>query len=198
MGFDEPCLQDSGDDMIRTRCSIRNIHLSRSITLEELDPRKHFVRLRDARSPSVRSSQGEFSTPSGRCDFHAETLDYTPPVESRHGDGELRRKYPFELITPKNDDSMNSTFGHRDEVDRETATSSMSTRKTRRGWGFKSAIPPRIQRPRVLRADRGSRWRGAAGRACSAPSVRWAKRARQAWRERIDLGALERMLAANA
>jgi anaerobic selenocysteine-containing dehydrogenase len=33
----------------------------------------------------------------------------------------MRSRYPFELITPKNDDSMNSTFGHRDAVDKDTA-----------------------------------------------------------------------------
>ncbi|MGA2268484.1 MAG: hypothetical protein ABSH44_08455 [Bryobacteraceae bacterium] len=52
----------------------------------------------------------------------AETLDYAPPRESRHGDPALRRKYPLELISPKNDDSMNSTFGHRDAMDLQTAT----------------------------------------------------------------------------
>ena len=92
----------------------------KGITLEELD-REHFVRLRMPQ-PFQPFAEGGFGTPTGKCQFHAETLDYTPPVESRHGDAELRRKYPFELISPKNDDSMNSTFGHRDAVDRETAT----------------------------------------------------------------------------
>ncbi|HEV2444836.1 MAG TPA: molybdopterin dinucleotide binding domain-containing protein, partial [Candidatus Sulfopaludibacter sp.] len=45
-----------------------------------------------------------------------------PPVESRHGDRQLRSQYPLEMISPKNDDSMNSTFGYRDSVDRDTAT----------------------------------------------------------------------------
>ena len=29
--------------------------------------------------------------------------------------------YPLELVSSKNDDSMNSTFGHRDWVDEQTA-----------------------------------------------------------------------------
>ena len=37
------------------------------------------------------------------------------------GDDALRRKYPLELISSKNDDSMNSTFGNRAGVDKETA-----------------------------------------------------------------------------
>ena len=44
-----------------------------------------------------------------------------PPVESRHGDADLRQAFPLELISSKNDDSMNSTFGSRPPVDRQTA-----------------------------------------------------------------------------
>jgi anaerobic selenocysteine-containing dehydrogenase len=90
------------------------------ITLEELD-REHSVRLR-LPEPFQPFFAGGFGTADGKCHFHAETLHYTPPVESRHGDSELRAKYPLEMISPKNDDSMNSTFGHRDAVDRQTAT----------------------------------------------------------------------------
>jgi anaerobic selenocysteine-containing dehydrogenase len=42
-------------------------------------------------------------------------------VESRFGDTARAGRYPLELISGKNDDSMNSTFGHRDAVDRQTA-----------------------------------------------------------------------------
>ena len=42
-------------------------------------------------------------------------------MESRFGDLTLRQKYPLELISGKNDDSMNSTFGYRDEVDKQTS-----------------------------------------------------------------------------
>jgi anaerobic selenocysteine-containing dehydrogenase len=47
-------------------------------------------------------------------------LDYQPPLESRLGDAGLRARFPLELISPKNDDSMNSTFGYRNDVDRQT------------------------------------------------------------------------------
>jgi anaerobic selenocysteine-containing dehydrogenase len=33
----------------------------------------------------------------------------------------LAREYPLELISAKNDDSMNSTFGHRPAVDTQTS-----------------------------------------------------------------------------
>jgi anaerobic selenocysteine-containing dehydrogenase len=124
MGLDEPCLRDSDDDMIRTLLDSEHPFV-KGITIEELD-REHFVRLRIP-EPFRPFAMGGFGTATGKCQFHAETLDYTPPVESRHGDGELHRKYPFELISPKNDDSMTSTFGHRDEVDRQTATLHLNT-----------------------------------------------------------------------
>jgi anaerobic selenocysteine-containing dehydrogenase len=42
-------------------------------------------------------------------------------VESRYGDAALHQKFPLELISGKNDDSMNSTFGYRAEVDQQTS-----------------------------------------------------------------------------
>ena len=119
LGFDDPCFGDSDDDMIRTLLDSPHPFVN-GITLEELD-REHSVRLR-LPEPFQPFAAGGFGTADGKCHFHAETLHYTPPVESRHGDSELRAKYPLEMISPKNDDSMNSTFGHRDAVDRQTAT----------------------------------------------------------------------------
>lgn len=123
MGFDDPCLFQSEDDMIRTLLDSPHPFV-KGITIEELD-RTGFVRLR---LPEVFQpfAAGGFGTPDGKCHFRAEELDYTPPVESRYGDRELREKYPLELISPKNDDSMNSTFGNRDAVDLQTATLHLS------------------------------------------------------------------------
>src|SRR5262249_51775966 len=145
----------------------------RGITLEELD-RDHFVRLRIPQ-PFLPFAEGGFGTPGGKCEFHAETLDYTPPIESRHGDAALRREYPFELISPKNDDSMNSTFGYRDDVDSDTAALHINAADAERlGIHDSDAV-------RVFNA-RGSCVLTAAvdgvvspGVLC-APSVRWAKR----------------------
>ncbi len=121
MGFRDACFGDTEDDMIRTLLKTDSPYL-RGITLEQLE-REHFVRL--AVSPSAQPflpfAQGGFCTPSGRFEFGAETLGYTPPAESRFGDAELKQHYPLELISGKNDDSLNSTFGHRREVDGQTA-----------------------------------------------------------------------------
>lgn len=58
-------------------------------------------------------AQGGFGTPTDKGDFGADSLEYKPPVESRVSDETLRSKYPLELISSKNDNSMNSTFGNR-------------------------------------------------------------------------------------
>ena len=172
MGFDDPCFRDSEDDMIRTLLDSPHPFV-RGITLEELD-REHSVRLRIP-EPFQPFAAGGFGTPDGKCHFRAETLDYTPPVESRHGDQALRRKYPLELVSAKNDDSMNSTFGHRDTVDLQTAALHLSAADAVRR-GIRESDPVRIFNDRgsvilVAKVD-GTVQPGVV----SAPSVRWGKR----------------------
>jgi anaerobic selenocysteine-containing dehydrogenase len=173
LGFDDPCFGDSDDDMIRTLLDSPHPFV-RGITLEELD-REHSVRLR-LPEPFQPFAAGGFGTADGKCHFHAETLHYTPPVESRHGDSELRAKYPLEMISPKNDDSMNSTFGHRDAVDRQTAALHIAASDA--------------ARRSIADADQVRMWNGRGScvltarvddsvrpGVVSAPAVRWGKRA---------------------
>ena len=121
MGFDEPCFRDSEDDMIRTLLDSDHPFLQ-GITLEQLD-RDHFVRLEisAAAEPYQPFANGEFGTPSGKCEFGAASLDYQPPVESRFGASELRARYPLEMISSKSHDSMNSTFGNRTPAQSQTS-----------------------------------------------------------------------------
>ncbi len=125
MGFDDACFRDSEDDMIRALLGSGHPFLD-GITLERLD-REHSVRLNVSESgaPFLPFAEGKFGTASGKCEFGAESLDYTPPVESRLGDTELRKQYPLEMVSSKNDDSMNSTFGFRPAVDRQTSVAQM-------------------------------------------------------------------------
>ena len=118
MGFDDPCFEDSEDTMMGALLGSGHPFLE-GITLARLD-REHSVRL-NLPEPFLPFAEGGFGTPSGKCDLGAETLDYEPPMESRHGDAALHKRYPLELISSKNDDSMNSTFGHRDAVDAQTS-----------------------------------------------------------------------------
>jgi anaerobic selenocysteine-containing dehydrogenase len=197
MGFDDPCFRDTEDDMIRTLLDSPHPFV-RGITLEELE-RERFVRLRIPQ-PFLPFASGGFGAADGKCHlplagqpgasgaatsrhgsterpcvFHAATLDYTPPLESRHGDPALRRKYPFELISPKNDDSMNSTFGHRDAVDVQTAALHLAATDAAR-LGIRTSDPVRVFNDRgscVLLACVDDSVRP--GVVC-APSVRWGKR----------------------
>jgi anaerobic selenocysteine-containing dehydrogenase len=121
MGFDDPCLLESEDDMIRTLLDSDHPFV-KGITLEQLD-REHSVRLNVASDgqPFLPFANGGFGTPSGKCEFHADTLSYLPPVESRLGAQELRSKYPLEMISAKSHDSMNSTFGNQSSAINQTS-----------------------------------------------------------------------------
>jgi anaerobic selenocysteine-containing dehydrogenase len=175
MGFEDECFNDSDDDMIRALLSSGHPFLE-GITLERLE-REHSVRLNISpeNAPYLPFAEGNFGTPSGKCEFGADALDYQPPAESRFGDASLRKKYPLELVSSKNDDSMNSTFGNRDSVDKQTSVLHIAT---------SDADPRGIRSGDLVRAfnDRGSlvltaEVDGVVGSGVvRAPSVRWAKR----------------------
>jgi anaerobic selenocysteine-containing dehydrogenase len=172
MGFTDPCFAESDDDMIRTTLAGGHPHLA-GITLERLD-REHSIRLNVSPpgEPFLPYSEGNYGTPSGKCDFKAETLDYQPPVESRHGDAALAGQFPLELISPKNDDSMNSTFGLREDTDLQTAVVHLHPRDAG-PRGIRTGDAVRLFNGRgacVLRARVDETVRAGV---VAAPSVRW-------------------------
>jgi anaerobic selenocysteine-containing dehydrogenase len=174
MGFDDACFGDSDDDMIRTLLDSEHPFV-RGITLEELE-RERFVRLRVAPNgdPFLPFANGGFGTPSGKCEFHAESIAYTPPVESRFGDEGLLARFPLELISPKHDDSMNSTFGNRPENDAATAMLHIESADAA-ARGIATGDQVRVYNDRgscLLRAQVDGVV--CAGVVC-APSVRWAR-----------------------
>jgi anaerobic selenocysteine-containing dehydrogenase len=122
MGFEDQCFRDSEDDMIKTLLNSDHPFV-KGITLEQLN-RERSVRLKVSPEgqPFLPFAQGGFGTPSGKCEFHAEALDYAPPTESRLGAAELRSKFPLEMISAKSHDSMNSTFGNQTWTHRQTST----------------------------------------------------------------------------
>ncbi len=173
MGFEELCFSDTDDDMMRTVLDSGHPFLD-GISLQRLEG-EHSVRLRIG-DPFLPFAEGGFGTPSGKCEFHAETLGYEPPVESRAGDKRLTARFPLEMISPKNGDSMNATFGNRAEVDAQTAVLTLHPADAApRAIGNGDAV--RIYNDRgqcVLRAVVSDTV--AEGVVC-APSVRWPKRA---------------------
>jgi anaerobic selenocysteine-containing dehydrogenase len=122
MGFDDSCFADSEDDMIRTLLDSCHPFLQ-GISLGRLE-REHSVRLNVApdSEPYLPFARGGFGTPSGKCEFGAQALDYQPPIESRLGAPELRARFPLEFISSKSHDSMNSTFGNAISAKVETSS----------------------------------------------------------------------------
>ncbi len=121
MGLEDACFQETEDNMIRGLLETSSPYF-KGITLERLDcERSVRLQLSPEGQPFLPFAQGGFRTASRRFEFGADTLAYTAPTESRLGDAELKAKYPLELVSGKNDDSMNSTFGHRIDVDAQTA-----------------------------------------------------------------------------
>ncbi len=125
MGFTDACFDESEDDMIRGLLSSGHPFLE-GITLERLE-RERSVRLNVSApgEPFLPFAQGNFGTASGRCEFQASTISYEPPTESRGGDRRLHAQFPLELVSPKNHDNMNSTFGERDDTDRDASVATL-------------------------------------------------------------------------
>ena len=174
MGFEEPCFQESEDDMVRTALNSGHPFLE-GVTLERLD-RERFVRLNLGNGEFRPFADGGFGTPSGRCDLSTDGLDYEPPVESRLGAKSLLARYPLELISPKADSGLNSTFGNRQEVDRETASLAISTVDAR-PRGIQSGDRVQIFNERgscLLTADVNGAVRPGV---ISVPAVRWNSKA---------------------
>ena len=176
MGFDDECFQESEDDMIRGLLSSGHPFLE-GITLERLD-RERSIRLNVSPpdQPFLPFAEGGFGTSSGKCEFHAETICYEPPNESRRGDAALRAQFPLELISSKNHNSMNSTFGNESRVDTETAVATLHPEDA----GKRAILcgdMVRIFNRRgscVVRAQISDR---VSQGVVSVPSVRWPKRA---------------------
>lgn len=118
MGLDDPELRAPDDALIRDALSSDHAFMQ-GITLERLE-RERFVRLNvaDGNQPFQPFANGGYGTANGKLRFAAEQFAYSPPVESRLG---TENRYPLEMVSSKNDNSMNSTFGNRPQTDAETA-----------------------------------------------------------------------------
>ncbi len=112
MGFDDPCFDDSEDDMIRQALASDSPHLE-GITLERLE-RERFVRLNVPELPMA----------DARPNLDGAPLAYEPPVESRLGAG-FDGRFPLELVSSKAHDGLNSSFGMLERVQAETAALEM-------------------------------------------------------------------------
>jgi anaerobic selenocysteine-containing dehydrogenase len=110
LGFLDPCFQDSDEDLVRQALTGME-----HIRLDDLK-RKGWISLEVGDAPF---SNGNFPTPSGKCEFHSERLKnldplptYIPPREDRLSNPTLARQYPLVLISPPAHHFLNSTFAN--------------------------------------------------------------------------------------
>jgi len=176
MGIAEPALQASDDDLIRDLLDSEHPFI-KGITLERLD-REHSIRLQVAPGdePFLPFREGGFGHPDGKCDLDVSKVDYVPPIESRLGDAALLEQFPLELLSPKFDDTMNSTFGYRKDCDSATARVHLHAADAA-GRGIVSGDQVRVFNDRgscLLRAEVDEKSRQGVA---TAPSSRWPKRA---------------------
>jgi len=118
LGFTEDCFKDSDEEIARQAINYNHPRM-RGITFEELTE-KGWMRLSvpEAFAPFA---EGNFPTPSGKCEFFSETLarqgvdplpTYIPPRESVQTAPELARKYPLAIISPPAHNFLNSSFAN--------------------------------------------------------------------------------------
>jgi anaerobic selenocysteine-containing dehydrogenase len=116
MGYDEPCFRESDEQLARQALKWEDPVLA-GISFERLE-RETSVRL-NVPEPAAPFAQGNFPTPSGRCELWSETLRvagqpalpaYTPPRENPLSNPELARRYPLAFISPPAHHFLNSTF----------------------------------------------------------------------------------------
>lgn len=107
MGFDEPHLRESDEDIIRSVLDADH-DWADGITFDRL-LRDGWAKL-DVPDDWRPFADGGFPTPSGRCELYCETLEragldplpaYEPAPESPDGDPTLASRYPLALISAK-------------------------------------------------------------------------------------------------
>jgi anaerobic selenocysteine-containing dehydrogenase len=118
MGFRDACLHDSDEDICRQTLALAGPRAS-GIEWESLK-QKGFARL-DVPERFAPFAEGNFLTPSGKCEFYSETakqlgLDPLPtfvaPRESVSSNPGLGRKFPLAMISPPNRNFLNSSFAN--------------------------------------------------------------------------------------
>jgi anaerobic selenocysteine-containing dehydrogenase len=117
MGFDEACFAESDESMAA------NAFVSGHSRMAGIDwgtlKTQGWQRL-NVPSPYAPFAEGNFPTPSGKCEFYSESLrrqgldplpTYTPPRESAVSDPALARRFPLAMLSPPARNALNSTFG---------------------------------------------------------------------------------------
>jgi anaerobic selenocysteine-containing dehydrogenase len=124
MGLEHACLQDDDVTMIRQALDSKRQKLE-GVTFEKLLERG-WARL-NVPLPYVPFADGEFATPSGKCEFYSARMKemgldplpaFTPPYESAASSPALAARYPLTLISSPAHQFLNSTFVNIDSLRR--------------------------------------------------------------------------------
>ncbi len=117
MGFDEPCFAESDESMAANAFVAGHPRMA-GIDWETLKT-QGWQRL-NVPATYAPFAQGNFPTPSGKCEFYSESLrrqgldplpTYTPPRESAVSDPALARRFPLAMLSPPARNALNSSFG---------------------------------------------------------------------------------------
>jgi anaerobic selenocysteine-containing dehydrogenase len=118
MGFTEECFRDTDEEIARQSIISENPRML-GIDFDELKDRG-WMRLNVAETYAP-FAEGNFPTPSGKCEFFSETLAkqgidplpiYIPPRESVRTASALAKMYPLAIISPPAHNFLNSSFAN--------------------------------------------------------------------------------------
>lgn len=118
LGYDDPCFSDSDEEMARQALQSDHERMQ-GINLDELKA-KGWQRL-NVPERYAPFAEGNFPTPSGKCEFFSETLakqghdplpTYIPPRESVLDAPALAKQYPLAVISPPAHNFLNSSFAN--------------------------------------------------------------------------------------
>ncbi|MDQ7988559.1 MAG: molybdopterin oxidoreductase family protein [Candidatus Dactylopiibacterium sp.] len=118
MGFDEACFSET-DEEIGARAFRRDHPRSGNIDLATL--RSEGWQRLALPTPYAPFAEGNFPTPSGKCEFHSATLaqqghdplpHYVPPREGPRSNPALAARYPLAFVSPPSRHFLNSTFAN--------------------------------------------------------------------------------------
>jgi len=118
MGFTEDCFKDSDEEMIRQVLN-SDYEPFAGITVESL--KEHGWKRLNIPEEFAPFAEGNFRTPSGKCEFYSERLEkmdidpvpnYIAPRESPERAPELAARFPIQLLSPPARTFLNSSFSH--------------------------------------------------------------------------------------
>jgi anaerobic selenocysteine-containing dehydrogenase len=118
MGFEEPCFRESDEEIARNAFMLDHPR-AQGLDWNRLKA-EGWQRL-NVPSPFAPFAQGNFPTPSGKCEFYSETLasqgidplpTFTPPRESVASNPSLGQRFPLAMISPPARHALNSTFAN--------------------------------------------------------------------------------------